>query len=143
MLNTVYGLCGVGALLVVALLVVLRGGPMERYAMAVAALGWVASLAMQGASGVLDPLFGLLTVDLTAFVALMGLIWRSRKRWPLFAVGFQGLAAGIDLVRTATIHLSSWIYLTALAVAGYGLLASIAVGAWTARAPPPGVAAND
>ena len=133
MLNTIYGLAGIGVLLGVGLFAAIRGGPAERYAMAVAALGWVASLAIQAVAGVRDPLFGLLAIDFTAFVALVGLVWRSKRRWPLAAVGFQGLAVGVDLVRFASPQLNGRAYLTALAVAGYGLLGAIAVGSSTAR----------
>lgn len=133
MLNTVYGLAGIAALLSVGLFALIRGGPAERYAMAVAAMGWVASLALQAVSGVKDPLEGLLGIDVAAFAALIGLVWRSRKSWPLAAVGFQGLAAAVDLVRLASPRLNSWAYLTALALAGYGLLAAIAFGVFTAR----------
>ena len=136
MLNTIYGLTGIFVLVSVGFFAVIRGGASERYAMAVAALGWVASLAFQAVSGVRDPLFGLLAIDLIAFVALLGLVWRSRRVWPLAAVGFQGLAAGVDIVRFASPRMHDWGYLTALAVAGYGLLGAIAVGTWTAKREP-------
>ena len=135
MLNTIYGLAGIFALLSVGLFALVRGGPSERYAIAVTALGWVASLALQAVAGVKDPLFGLAAIDMTAFVALLGLVWRPSRRWPVAAVGFQGLAVGVDLIRFASPHMSGWAYLTALAFAGYGLLASIVVGIWTVRRP--------
>ena len=143
MLNTLYGLIGVAALLCVGTYALIRGGAAERYAMVVTALGWIASLALQGLMGVRDPLFGLTVIDLAAFVALLGLVWRSERRWPLAAVGFQGLAVGVDLVRIVSPHLSGWAYLTALAVAGYGLLSAIAVGTFMSERNTAPLAAND
>jgi hypothetical protein len=134
-LNTVYGLVGLVVMAGVGLFALIRGGAAERYAMAVTALGWVASLAVQAASGVKDPLLGLLGIDVMAFLALVGLVWRSKRLWVVAAVACQSLATGVDLVRLVSPHMRGWGYLTALAVAGYGLLAAIGFGTATAKRP--------
>ena len=132
MLTTLYSITGLALLAAVGVYALLRGGALERYAMGVATLGWLASLGVQSVSGIFDPVVGFLLIDTIAFAALVGLTWRSGRRWPLFAAGFQGLALSVDGMRVVSPHLSRWVYLTALAAAGYGLLAAIVFGTWEA-----------
>ncbi len=130
MLTTVYSQVGLAVLALVGVFALGSGGPLERHAMGVVALGWLASLGAQAFLGVFDPVLAFMMIDAAALTALVGLTWRSGRLWPLFAVGFQGLATAIDLMRFANPRLDALTYLTALAVAGSGLLAAIVVGTW-------------
>ena len=74
-------------------------------------------------------LFGL--VDLATLLGLAALTWRSGRVWPMVAVGAQALGVGVHLVRLFQPHMSAWSDLTALTLAAYVLLGSLAAGTWT------------
>ena len=86
-------------------------------------------------TGVFDCRIAFLVIDSLLVLALIGLAWRSDRRWPFYAIGFQGLAAAVRCgARGPQPHLRQWTYLNAIALAGYGLLAMIVFGTWqTAR----------
>ncbi len=133
--GALFGLAGVGIMLVVVGGALIWGGERERRAAVITGLGWGGSLAVQILGHRLDPNLAFAMIDAFALLGLLGLVWKPGQGWPLAAVLCQGLAVAIDCVRLISPHMHRWAYLTGLAVAGYGLLAAIVWGTVvTARA---------
>ena len=123
-------LTGAAAVTVVAGAAVAFGGALERRAAAWIWAAWMMTPLLQALSGEFDPAMLFAVVDATMLMILTGLAWRSGRTWTLAAVAAQALSLVIDLVRLAA-PFGSYAYLTALAVAAYGLLAALAWGVWT------------
>ena len=120
------------ALMTVCVLAVWRGRDDERLAAGGLLANWAISLVVANSHGEATQ-WDVLVVD----TALLGLyVWlalRSPRHWPLFAAGFQLLIVLTHFGRAADPRVSGWAYL---------LLLTIAYGAWTAPAHPPGAADN-
>ena len=109
------------------------GGRREKIAMGAVALAWVAMLVVQRLAGRVDPWSALVTLDGFVFFVLMALSWRDSAGWTIHAVGVQGVAMGVHVIRALTPAMPTWTYLTSLAVASYALLGVICAGAWLRR----------
>jgi hypothetical protein len=121
------------ALITVCAHALLRGGAPERIA---AILYPVASLLTVVAApawywptdGVS---WGVLGVDLVLFVALVVLALHANRFWPIWASAFQGFALLGHVSVVAAPSIAPVVYATVLAIAGYPMLALLAIG--TAR----------
>ena len=106
------------------------GGRRERRAALLIAAAWIATLVVQRATGQIAPVGVLALMDLAVFLALLALSWRDRTGWVIYAVACQGVALGVHAIRLLSPAMSSWTYLTALAISSYGLLLALAWGVW-------------
>ncbi|MBE7217040.1 MAG: hypothetical protein INR64_01060 [Caulobacteraceae bacterium] len=123
-------LTGLVAVTVVAAAALAFGGSLERRGAGWIWAAWVMTPLLQALTGEFDPalLFGV--VDATMLVVLAGLAWRSNRTWPVAAVAAQALSLAIDLLRLV-VPMGSYVYVTALTVSAYALLAALAAGTWT------------
>ena len=74
------------------------------------------------------PVGVLAALDLAVFVALLALSRSDRTGWVIYGVACQGVALCVHGIRFFSPAMSSWTYLTALAISSYGLLLSLAWG---------------
>ena len=109
------------------------GGRLERRVAALVAIAWVATLVAQRMLGEVAPVHVLAAMDAVVFVLLLALSWGDRLDWMVYAVACQGVALGVHAIRMFSPAMSTWTYLTALTIASYGLLATLAWGTWTAH----------
>ena len=110
------------------------GGRQVRAAAGVTALGWIGTLAVQSATRSVDGWPWLAIVDGFAFLAFLMLAFRGVRGWIVLVLAAQGVAVAVHGIRALAPGMSDWTYLTALAVAGYGLLFALAWGVWRDRA---------
>lgn len=75
--------------------------------------------------------WGVLAVDISLLWLLGWIALRSRRYWPLFAVGFHLLAVFTHLARSLDSSLGGWAYVTAEIIWGYLLAFVIGYAAWT------------
>lgn len=109
------------------------GARLERRAAAVIVLGWTATLLAQRVMGHVDPVAVITTIDTLVFLAFLALSWGDRSGWVIYAVACQGVALGVHAIRAFAPAMTTWTYLTALAICSYGVLAALAWGTWLAR----------
>lgn len=118
---------------IVACLVVLayalwRGGWPERLTAAVVAVAWRLSWL------VIDPTDwdhvqeALLAVDAAVLAFLCWLVWRSDRRWPVFAAGFQLQAVLTHVAIALGWDIGGWLYVTALWIWFGLMMLSLGVG---------------
>ena len=112
-----------------------RGGAVERRGAALFIVAWLASLLAQALSGDNRPGLWLLIIDAAVLWALVGMTWRSPRPWPVYACGFQMLALAGDVAGWVEPTLSVRLHLAFLALAGFGAVSMLALGAWLPPKP--------
>ncbi len=114
-----------------------KGGEAERLGMGAWVLGWMAAMLIQQ-DGMLYVNFqiGLFLLDAAMLAVFVGLAWRYRRSWPVWAGACQLVIltshVAFPLAKAAPMDA----FYTVLNLAGYGILIAIGVGtfwAWQDR----------
>ena len=132
-MRQIYSRIALVAMLLVCGAALRWGGRLERRVAALIAVAWIATLVAQRALGEVAPVHVLAVLDAVVFVLLLALSWGDRLDWMIYALACQGVALGVHAIRMFSPAMSTWTYLTALAAASYGLLATLAWGVWSAQ----------
>lgn len=128
----------IGAIFVVLIcaFAFLKGDEPERIGGGAYVLLWFASLLVQNDVGIYDDQIGIFIIDVLMLVVLGGLVWRSRRAWPVWASGFQLLIVMSHIVAHIDVRPPAMAFITVINMAGYGVLIALAVGtfwAWQER----------
>lgn len=124
------------ALIAVCVYAGARGGPAERFAVIAILVGSVASRLVEDTTNWGSPQLRILLIDLALMFALLWLVVRTRRLWPLFTAGFHFVGLVMHLAMAADRAVWPWAYFTAMTAFGYLMLASIAWGIRTRNAAP-------
>lgn len=137
MLDTLYSQIGLLPAVLVGIFAFWKGGEPERFAMGAWVLGWMAAMLIQADTNLyveFQP--GLFVLDLAMLAVFVGLAWRYRRSWPIWAAACQMIVLtthiAFPLVKAAPIEA----FYTVLNLAGYGILVALGVGtfwAWQDR----------
>lgn len=114
-----------------------KGGDPERLGMGAWILGWMAAMLIQQ-DGKLYVSFqiGLFLLDGAMLAVLVGLAWRFRRSWPVWAAACQLIIITSHVAFPLAKAASMEAFYTVLNLAGYGILIAIGVGtfwAWQDR----------
>lgn len=128
----------IGALLAVAVILFafLKGDEAERIGAGTYALGTLASLVIQSGQVLSGPQWGLFAVDLVAMAIYVGLAWKSRRVWPVWASALQALVVVSHLVKFLNLQSTGTAYVAVVNLSGLGVLIALGVGtfwAWQER----------
>lgn len=104
------------------------GGRVERRAAWLIGGAWIAMLVAQRLTGHVAPVAVLAAMDTAVFVGLLALSRNPAAEWVIYGVACQGVALCVHAIRFFSPAMSSWTYLTALAISSYGLLLALAWG---------------
>lgn len=133
-MREIYSQLPTALMLLVGAAAIRWGDRQARAAAGVTALGWIGTLAVQAGAGSVAGAWGLLAaVDALAFGAFLVLAAKRVRGWIVLVVAAQGVAVAVHLIRALAPAMTGWTYLTALAAAGYGVLAALAWGVWSSR----------
>ena len=132
-MREIYSQAPTALMLLVGAAAIRWGDRQARAAAAVTALGWIATLAVQAGAGRVAPWAALTAVDGLCFLAFLALAFRRMRGWLVLMVAAQGVAVSVHVIRALAPGMATWTYLTALAVAGYGVLLTLAWGVWTSH----------
>lgn len=136
MFDTLPGQIGAAVSFLVVSFALLKGGEAERFGAGAYALGWLASLAVQGDGQLYSVQWAMLVIDFAVLTAFIAIAWRSRQGWPIWAAAFQGLSVLSHIMAILDVRPAISAYYTVINLAGYGVLISLAVGvfwAWQER----------
>lgn len=132
MFDTLYAQVGAAAVVLVAAFGFLRGGEPERVGAAVCAVGLLASLLVQDDARLRGPQWGLMIVDAGMLAAYVGVAWKSRRSWPVWAAALQSLVVMCHLLTLIDRRPPILAFYAVMNLASYGILLALAVGVWSA-----------
>jgi peptidoglycan/LPS O-acetylase OafA/YrhL len=132
MLDTLQAQVAVGFTLGVVAAAFLEGDEPERVGGAACALGLLASLLLQDRR-LHGPSWQLLAVNGVMLVAYAALAWRSRRSWPVWASGLQGLIVMTIVASAADARPPPSAFHAVIDAAGYAILLTLALGVAGAR----------
>jgi len=89
MVNIVYAIIGAVFMVGMALFAFLKGSHAERLGAGAYLFAWFASIVLQENSGFRGLPAGLFLIDLAMLVVFVGIAWRYRQSWPVWASGIQ------------------------------------------------------
>lgn len=75
-----------------------------------------------------DVQFGVMALDIVAFVLFVALAMVVDRWWTLFLAGFQGLCVLLHLAFWAQMRITSFVYSTGLNLIGYAVFATLLAG---------------
>lgn len=137
MLDTLWSQIGLLPALLVGIFAFWKGGEAERLGMGAWILGWMAGMLLQQDGNLYQGFqFGLFVLDIVMLAVFAALTWRYRRSWPIWAGAFQLVILTSHIAFPLAKAASMTAFYTVLNVAGYGILAAIAVGtfwAWQDR----------
>lgn len=128
----------IGAVLVVVVcaFAFAKGDETERFAAGAYVLGWFASLLLQTDGELYKVQWGVFCVDTAMLLVLVGLVWKSKKAWPVWAAACGLLIVMSHVVLMVDVRPPMAAFVTVVNLAGYGILISLAAGtfwAWQER----------
>jgi hypothetical protein len=137
MLDTLWSQVGLLPALLVGVFAFWKGGDAERLGMGAWVLGWMAGMLLQQDGNLYQGFqFGLFVLDIAMLAVFAALTWRYRRSWPIWAGACQLVILTSHIAFPLAKAASMTAFYTVLNVAGYGILAAIAVGtfwAWQDR----------
>jgi len=113
----------------------MRGGSVERRGAALFCSAWLVWLGTDWVAGETAPGVWMLVIDATVLFALIGLVWRSPRPWPVYASGLQLLVVTGGIAPWVRQDLDADLHLTLLAALRFAAICAFAIGAWTPPKP--------
>ena len=136
MFDTLPTQIGAGLTVLVVAFAFLKGDEPERIAAGTYVLAWFASLLVQADSAVQGTQWGLLGIDVIMLGIYVGLVWKSRRAWPVWATALQSLVVMSHILTLVDIRPSMSAFVAVINLASLGILLVIAIGtfwAWQER----------
>lgn len=136
-MDTLYSQIGLVVIGLIALFTLIKGDQPERLAMIAYLLGWLASLLIQADGQPFrnwQPM--LLALDLAMLLVLIGLAWKFRRTWPIWAAALQLIVVTSHLAILVDGRSGMRAFYATVNLAGLGVLIAIGLGglqAWRAR----------
>lgn len=136
MLNIAYAVVGAVFMIGMALFAFLKGGSSERLGAGAYLFAWFATIIMQESNGFRGVPVGVFLIDLALLFVFIGISWRYRQSWPVWASGLQLITVMSHImILTGQPILVGSLY-TVMNLTGYLLIGCIIVGtfyAWQER----------
>lgn len=121
-------LLGYGVWIAIPVLGVWRGGTPERIAGAVLLIDFATVALYHDSSELQQVLWRVAAGDVVVLAVLIGLLFRFRRRWLIWAVGVQIVAVAGHLPRLLDPTIRNWGYSFVINALGYALLATLLYG---------------
>lgn len=128
MVNIVYAIIGAIFMVGMALFAFLKGSHAEKLGGGAYLFAWFASIVLQENSGFRGLPIGLFVIDLAVLAVFIGITWRYRQSWPVWASGIQLITvmSHIMMLTKQPVLLGSLI--TVMNLNGYLIITCIIVG---------------
>lgn len=136
MFDTLYAQIGAIVMIAVGVFAFVKGDEPERVGAGAYLFAWFASLLVQGDGRLYDVQWGMFAIDIVMLLVFGGLVWKSRRSWPVWACALQLLAVMSHIMIMVDLRTPVASFYTVLNVASYGIVLSIAIGtfwAWQER----------
>ncbi|SPU52202.1 Uncharacterised protein [Brevundimonas vesicularis] len=136
MVNMIYAVVGAVFMVGMALFAFLKGGKPERFGAGAYLFAWFATIIMQENSGFRGVPLGMFVIDLALLSAFVGLSWRCRGSWPVWASGLQLIMVMSHIMILTGQPVSVASIYTVMNFTGYLIIGCITAGtfwAWQTR----------
>ncbi|MRL69095.1 hypothetical protein [Brevundimonas sp. SPF441] len=136
MVNVAYAIVGAVFMVCMALFAFLKGGNAERIGAGAYLSAWFASIALQEGTGFRGLPAGLFLIDLAVLGMFIGIAWRHRRSWPVWASGIQLITVMSHLMMITDRPGLVSSLITVMNLNGYLIIGCIVVGtfyAWQER----------
>jgi hypothetical protein len=136
MVNIVYAIVGAVFMVGMALFAFMKGGPAERMGAGAYLFAWFASIILQENSGFRGLPAGLFLIDLAVLIVFVGVAWRYRQSWPVWASGIQLITVMAHVMMLAKQPVLLGSLITVMNLNGYLIIGCIVIGtfyAWQER----------
>jgi hypothetical protein len=136
MFDTLLSQIGVAAVVLVCAFALLKGDEPERLGAGAYLIAVFASLLLQQKGALSGIQWGLLVIDAALVAVYAGLVWKSRRSWPVWACALQALIVMCHLLTLIDSRPPLAAFYAVINLAGYGVLLSLASGtlqAWRER----------
>lgn len=136
MFDTLPTQIGAGVTVLVVAFAFLKGDEPERIAAGAYVVAWFASLLVQTDGSVAGTQWSLMSIDMIMLCVYLGLAWKSRRAWPVWATALQSLVVMSHILTLIDIRPSQAAFVAVINLASIGILFVIAIGtfwAWQER----------
>lgn len=136
MVDTFAGQVGAVFMVGVCAFAMLKGDEPERLGAGAYMIAWLATLLIQNDSNLYSIPLGLFAIDVVTLLVFIGLAWKSRRAWPIWASGLQLLTVSSHILGLIEVRASLASFYAVMNLASYGILITLAVGtfwAWQER----------
>lgn len=123
---------GAGLTVLVVAFAFLKGDEPERIGAGGYVLAWFASLLTQGDGAADGTQWGLMAIDSIMLTVLVGLSWKSRRAWPVWASALQSLTVTGHILTLVDIRPPASAFYALINLASMGILMAIAIGTFRA-----------
>jgi len=134
--DTLYSQIGAGFAVLVIGFAFLKGDEPERVGGGAYALSLLASLLIQDDSQLSGTQWGLMAIDTVMLAVYAGLVWKSRRSWPVWASALQALIVMSHVLTIIDLRPPIAAFYAVINLASYGIMLAIAIGtfwAWQER----------
>lgn len=107
-----------------------KGGRSEQSAAVLLIVAWMASLAAQHYSGLSNPQWLIVAVDVATLAALGAIAWRSERSWPIWAAALQSIGTATHVAYGLALRIDPVAYYAAVNLTAYGVAVALALGAF-------------
>lgn len=137
MINMAYAIVGAVFMIGMGAFAFLKGGPTEKNGAGCYLLLWFASILLQQENGLrIDVPFAMFAIDVALLALFVGLAWKSRRTWPVWASALQLLTVMSHIMILIDSRMPLASLYTVMNLCGYLIIGCIVWGtfwAWQDR----------
>jgi hypothetical protein len=126
--DTIYSQVGAVFTVLVAVFAFVKGDEPERVGAGAFLLAALAGLLIQDEGAANGPHWGLMALDIVLLAIFGGLVWKSRRAWPVWACALQALIVSSHIMVVLDLRPPAVAFYTVINLAGYGDQVALAVG---------------
>lgn len=135
-MNMLYAMVGAVFMVGMGVFAFLKGDNPERIGAGAYLMAWFASVLTQGGMGASNIPYAMFALDVVVLTVFIGLAWKSRRTWPVWASGLQLLSVMSHILIMIDTRLPITSLYTVMNLNGYLIIACLMVGtfwAWQER----------
>jgi len=135
-MNMLYAMVGAVFMVGMGVFAFLKGDNPERIGAGAYLMAWFASVLTQGGMGASNIPYAMFALDVVVLTVFVGLAWKSRRTWPVWASGLQLLSVMSHILIMIDTRLPITSLYTVMNLNGYLIITCLMVGtfwAWQER----------